>query len=91
MDKGDSELRDRQRVLVSTLAARGIQDARVLRAMLEVPRHRFLPASLSEFAYRDVPLPIEEGQTISQPYIVAWMVQAAALEPGHKVLEVAAA
>ncbi len=88
MDKGDSELRDRQRVLVSTLAARGIQDARVLRAMLEVPRHRFLPASLSEFAYRDVPLPIEEGQTISQPYIVAWMVQAAALEPGHKVLEV---
>ncbi len=56
--------------------------------MLEVPRHRFLPEALSEFAYRDVPLPIDEGQTISQPYIVAWMTQAAALKSSSRVLEV---
>ena len=84
----ESEFAERRQALVTGLAQRGIVDARVLRAMRDVPRHRFLPASFSEFAYRDVPLPIEEGQTISQPYIVAWMTQAAALEPGHRVLEV---
>ena len=74
--------------LVRTLAARGIEDEGVLRAFVEVPRHRFLPASLAEFAYQDIPLPIAEGQTISQPYVVAWMTQAAGVRPGQRVLEV---
>ncbi len=88
METRPTEFQDRRQALVSGLAARGIEDAGVLRAMLEVPRHRFLPASLSEFTYRDVPLPIDEGQTISQPYIVAWMTQAAGLKPSSRVLEV---
>ena len=65
MDAPDSA---RQR-LVRTLAARGI-DGASLRAFGEVPRHRFLPAGMAEFAYQDIPLPIAEGQTISQPYVV---------------------
>ncbi len=76
----------RQR-LVRTLAARGI-DGASLRAFGEVPRHRFLPAGMAEFAYQDIPLPIAEGQTISQPYVVAWMIQAAGVKPGQRVLEV---
>jgi len=74
--------------LVAHLRARGISDSEVLRALREVPRHRFLPEGLAEFAYQDTPLPIGEEQTISQPYIVAWMTQAAELKPGHRVLEV---
>jgi protein-L-isoaspartate(D-aspartate) O-methyltransferase len=78
----------RARMVRSSLEARGIEDARVLAAMREVPRHRFVPAGLAEFAYQDAPLPISEGQTISQPYVVAWMAAAAQLRPGDKVLEV---
>lgn len=74
--------------LVRTLAGRGIRDEGVLRAFLEVPRHRFLPEGLGEFAYQDTPLPIGEGQTISQPYVVAWMTEAAGVKPGQRVLEV---
>ncbi len=74
--------------LVRTLAARGIDDPAVLRALREVPRHRFLPGGMAEFAYQDIPLPIAEGQTISQPYVVAWMTEAAGVKPGHRVLEV---
>ncbi len=74
--------------LVRTLAARGIADADILRAFGEVPRHRFLPEGLAEFAYQDIPLPIAEGQTISQPYVVAWMTEAAGVKPGQRVLEV---
>ncbi len=88
MKPSPTEFTDRRQALVSGLALRGIEDAAVRRAMLEVPRHRFLPEALSEFAYRDVPLPIDEGQTISQPYIVAWMTQAAALKSSSRVLEV---
>lgn len=62
----------RRERLVSILEARGISDPRVLQAFREVPRHRFVPEGLAEFAYEDRPLPIGRGQTISQPYIVAW-------------------
>ena len=72
------------------IAARGVRDGRVLQAMLEVPRERFVPDRLQEFAYADTPLPIEAGQTISQPYIVALMLEALELEPGDRALEVGA-
>ena len=72
------------------LAARGIDDERLLAAMGEVPRHEFVPESLSAFAYEDSPLPIEADQTISQPYIVAMMIQAAGIGPGERVLEIGA-
>lgn len=71
------------------LAARGITDTAVLRAMLTVPRHRFVPPELAELAYTsDGPLPIGQGQTISQPYIVAYMAEAAHIQPGDRVLEI---
>jgi protein-L-isoaspartate(D-aspartate) O-methyltransferase len=70
------------------IAARGVRDRRVLKAMRMVPREKFLPESLREFAYDDAPLPIRAGQTISQPYIVAFMVEALALQGGEKVLEI---
>jgi protein-L-isoaspartate(D-aspartate) O-methyltransferase len=70
------------------IAARGIRDARVLEAMRTVPRERFVSPALAEFAYRDSPLPIEEGQTISQPYIVAAMIDALELAPSDRVLEI---
>jgi protein-L-isoaspartate(D-aspartate) O-methyltransferase len=72
------------------LKARGIGDSHVLAAMGEVPRERFVPERLAEFAYEDGPLPIGEEQTISQPYIVALMIEAAGIEPGDRVLEVGA-
>jgi protein-L-isoaspartate(D-aspartate) O-methyltransferase len=70
------------------IAARGIRDAAVLDAFRSVPREAFLPEELAEFAYQDAPLPIEQGQTISQPYIVALMTDALALRPGDRVLEI---
>ena len=70
------------------LRARGICDARVLEAMARVPRHEFVPAPLRDEAYGDHPLPIGEGQTISQPYVVAAMLAALELAPEDKVLEV---
>ena len=78
----------RRRMVESQLAARGIADQRVLDAMLRVPRHEFAPERYREQAYEDHPLPIGEGQTISQPYIVASMLQALHLSPQDKVLEV---
>ena len=74
----------------SQIAARGVRDPHVLDAMRTVPRERFVPEPLSEFAYEDGPLPIGAGQTISQPYIVAHMVEAAGIEPGDHVLEIGA-
>ncbi len=68
--------------------SRGIRDDRVLRAMTEVPRHSFVPVSLKSSAYADDPLPIGEGQTISQPYIVAAMSEALRIRPGERVLEI---
>ena len=67
---------------------RGIRNPRVLGAMMSVPRHEFVPESLRDDAYEDHPLPIGAGQTISQPYIVAVMLQHLALEPPDRVLEV---
>ena len=70
------------------IAARGITDPRVLAAMRAVPRHRFVPPALAAAAYQDRALPIGFGQTISQPYIVAYMTEALRLASGHRVLEV---
>jgi protein-L-isoaspartate(D-aspartate) O-methyltransferase len=70
------------------LAARGIRAKPVLDAMRKVPREAFLPQALQPFAYQDSPLPIAAGQTISQPYIVALMAEALALDAGDKVLEI---
>lgn len=70
------------------LASRDITDKRVLAAMGRVPRHRMVPAHLQSEAYSDRPLPIGHDQTISQPYIVAFMSQALELKPGDKVLEI---
>src|SRR6202158_5650037 len=69
-------------------AARGVRSTHVLQAMRKIPRDAFLPGTLQEFAYEDSPLPIAEGQTISQPYIVALMAEALLLEGGEKVLEI---
>ncbi len=70
------------------LEARGLTDRRVLKAMLSVPRHRFVPAGKKGDAYGDFPVPIGCGQTISQPYMVAFMTEALALTGTEKVLEV---
>lgn len=72
----------------SQLRARGIADERVLQAMARVPRHEFTAPRYRDQAYEDYPLPIGEGQTISQPYIVAIMLQALALTSADKVLEI---
>ena len=79
---------ERRRMVEEQIEARGIADPRVLAAMREVPRHEFVPADERVHAYEDRPLPIGEGQTISQPYIVALMTELAAVGPGSKVLEV---
>jgi protein-L-isoaspartate(D-aspartate) O-methyltransferase len=80
-----------RRTMVSDhIAARGVRDRLVLDAMRTVPREVFLPSHLREFAYDDTPLPIGGGQTISQPYIVAFMIEALALRGGDKVLEIGA-
>jgi protein-L-isoaspartate(D-aspartate) O-methyltransferase len=78
----------RLRMVDSQLRARGVCDPRVLDAMLRVPRHAFAPGRLRDQAYEDHPLPIGEGQTISQPYIVARMLEALELSPTDRVLEV---
>ena len=70
------------------IAARGVRSELVLEAMRKIPREEFLPASLREFAYEDSPLPIAEGQTISQPYIVAFMADALLLRGGEHVLDI---
>jgi protein-L-isoaspartate(D-aspartate) O-methyltransferase len=78
----------RYRMVESQLRDRGIADERVLGAMLRVPRHEFTPERYRDQTYEDHPLPIGEGQTISQPYIVAIMLEALELTPADKVLEV---
>ena len=70
------------------LRARGIRDAHVLRAMERVPRHEFVDPRYRDQAYEDHPLPINAGQTVSQPFIVALMLEILHLEPGSKVLEI---
>ncbi len=77
-----------QRMVDHDLRGRGIKDERVLEAMLRLPRHEFVPEAYRTQAYEDHPLPIGGGQTISQPYIVAIMLEALALQPTDTVLEV---
>jgi len=74
--------------LVSALRRKGIRDVRVLNAIGEVPREAFVPPELRDEAYEDHPLPIGEGQTISQPYVVALMTEALMLEGSERVLEI---
>jgi len=85
---GDSPKLRREEMVRKQLAERGIRDIRVLDAMREVPRHEFVPEGFRSDAYDDRPLPIGEEQTISQPYIVAVMLEHLALQAGDRVLEV---
>ena len=78
----------RQRMVETQIASRGVSDARVLDAMRAVPRHRFVRPALAEFAYEDSPLPLDEGQTISQPFIVARMLEAAQLSAHDRMLDI---
>ena len=78
----------RQAMVDTQIRGRGLDAPSVLAAMRAVPREAFVPASLRDSAYEDSPLPLLQGQTISQPYIVALMVEALALQPGHIVLEI---
>jgi len=78
----------RQRMVDEQLLPRGIDDPRVLAAMRAVPRHRFVPDLPVRVAYADAPQSIGAGQTISQPYVVAWTAQLLELRPGDRVLEV---
>jgi len=82
--------RARDRMIDVQIVRRGVRDRHVLDAMRRVPREAFVEPGLEEFAYEDGPLAIGEGQTISQPYIVALMIEAAEVKPGDSVLEVGA-
>jgi protein-L-isoaspartate(D-aspartate) O-methyltransferase len=86
--EGDSYLASRRVMLDRDLRGRGIKDQRVLSAMEAVPRHLFVPENLRAAAYEDRPLPIGQGQTISQPYIVAFMTELLELKPTDRVLEI---
>jgi len=84
----DRHLRKDKQIFLDTLKKRGITDQRVLNAMKSVPREAFVGSEQVEFAYDDCPLQIEEGQTISQPYIVALMTEAMQVGPEDTVLEI---
>lgn len=88
MEKVDLYRLARERMVETQIKARGIKDERVLKAMLKVPRHLFVDEALRDQAYGDFPLPIGEGQTISQPYIVALMTEALELKRNERVLEI---
>lgn len=78
----------REAMVRTQIAARGVKDPAVLAAMRRVPRHEFVPAALRAWAYDDRPLPIDAGQTISQPLIVALMTELLQVKPGQRVLEI---
>jgi protein-L-isoaspartate(D-aspartate) O-methyltransferase len=85
----DSEHQVKQRTaLIDSIIAKGIDDERVLKAIKNVPRHLFMPADMQDKAYIDKAFPIGEGQTISQPFTVAYQTELLAVEPGQKILEV---
>ena len=84
----DPYLNARLRMIAEQLRRRGIRDERVLQAMATVPRHQFVPRQAWGEAYEDHPLPIGDGQTISQPFMVAFMIEALAAEAGDTVLEI---
>jgi protein-L-isoaspartate(D-aspartate) O-methyltransferase len=88
-DAGEDPFRERRLEMVDTqIADRGVKDGRVLDAMRRVPRHAFVPRDQVDRAYEDRPLPIGEGQTISQPYTVALMTELLDVQPGEVVLEI---
>ncbi len=78
----------RRQMVQQQLINRGIVNEEVLDAMRKIPRHRFVPVELWDRAYDDSPLPIDEGQTVSQPYMVAYMVEALSLKSDDKILEI---
>jgi len=78
----------RQKMIERDLKGRGITNEAVLQAMRDVPRHRFVPSGMQDQAYADFPLPIGHGQTISQPYVVAFMTQMLEVRPEDKILEI---
>lgn len=80
--------KERERMVAQHIEARGIRDPAVLAAMREVPREEFVEERYREYAYDDGPLPLVEGQTISQPYVVALMIEALRLKDHHRVLEI---
>ncbi len=79
---------ERRKMIEEQLVPRGIKNKAVLQSMLTVPRHRFVPDHLQTYAYRDGPLSIGKGQTISQPYIVAYMAEALEPSPADRILEI---
>jgi protein-L-isoaspartate(D-aspartate) O-methyltransferase len=88
---GEQDFAAQRREMVERqLRGRGIRDARVLEAMNQIPRHEFMPEEFRSQSYEDKPIPIGEGQTISQPFIVAAMIEAMELKGNEKVLEVGA-
>ena len=78
----------RTQMVRDQIVARGIKDAAVLKAMRETPREQFMPPGVRAFAYKDQPVPIGYGQTMSQPYIVAFMTEALGVTKAHRVLEI---
>ncbi|MFN3467088.1 MAG: protein-L-isoaspartate(D-aspartate) O-methyltransferase [Candidatus Brocadiales bacterium] len=84
----ESFARERKRMVEEQIVARGVKDKRVLSAMETVPRHLFVPEDIRAYSYLDTPLPIGSGQTISQPYIVAFMTELLTLKESDKVLEI---
>ena len=85
----DTPFESERRAMVELqIRRRGVRDERVLRALLEVPRHEFVPPAFQSKAYDDQPIVIGNGQTISQPYMVAAMTEAARVKPGDRVLEI---
>ena len=87
---GSTFAAQRQQMVAEQLRSRHIRDERVLIAMASVPRHEFVPKALQSLAYTNQPLPIGYEQTISQPYVVAYMLEAAQLQPEDRVLEIGA-
>ncbi|MEW6410340.1 MAG: protein-L-isoaspartate(D-aspartate) O-methyltransferase [Nitrospirota bacterium] len=86
--QGEAFTKAREKMVKQDIEGRGIKDKRVLSAMSKIPRHLFVAKDLQRMAYGDHPLPIGEGQTISQPYVVALMTQVLELKEGEKVLEI---
>ncbi len=84
----DDQYAKQRRQLVEELRSEGITSQAVLNALLKVPRHKFVPSSYRHLAYRNRPLPIGQDQTISQPFIVGYMTEAAEIAPGERVLEI---
>jgi len=84
----DPWVEHRERMVETQIISRGVKDERVIAAMRQIPRHLFVPSEVIDYAYNDEPVPIGEGQTISQPYIVAYMTEMLNLKEEDKVLEI---